>query len=150
MHYVTKTESRVFKPADITGEDRPQPGPARWQPDNGSAYRYWGGKRAGKGEELTADDELWCELVLNGIGGRTIAEAQERISFTEFHKWLAYRQKRGSFHMGMRMERAGALIASFLANQVRDKNSPPVSFYDFAPYHDEPVISMEQAMENWT
>jgi hypothetical protein len=27
---------------------------------------------------------FWCELVMNGIGGRTIAEAQERMSLREF------------------------------------------------------------------
>lgn len=87
--------------------------------------------------------------MLSGVGGNTIAKAQESISFAEFQKWLAYREKRGSFNVGMRVERAGALIAAFLANQSLGKGSQPVSFYDLAPYHDEPILSMEQAMETW-
>jgi len=87
--------------------------------------------------------------VLNGIGGRTIAEAQESISYPEFLQWMAYRQKRGSLNTGMRVERAGALVATLLANKDRKKDSQPVSFYQFAPHHDEPQLSLGQAMEEW-
>ena len=87
--------------------------------------------------------------MLNGIGGRTIAEAQESISYPEFLQWMAYRHRRGSLNAGMRMERAGAMVATLIANQHRKKDSPPVSFYQFAPHHDEPQLSLEQAMEEW-
>ena len=36
---------------------------------------------------------MWHELVLCGIGGRTIAEAQQRLSYTEFFAWVRYRRK---------------------------------------------------------
>lgn len=87
--------------------------------------------------------------MLNGVGGRTIAEAQSVIGYTEFHKWMSYRQKRGSFNQGLRIERAGALIATLLKNQNLAKGNQPVSFYDLAPHHDEPELSMEEAMEKW-
>lgn len=90
---------------------------------------------------------MWCELVLNGIGGRTIAEAQERISYPEYLTWLKYRQKRGSLNTGLRVERGAALLASLYAN-AHSKDGG-YQLHDFAPYHDAPAISLEQAMERW-
>lgn len=87
--------------------------------------------------------------MLCGVGGNTIAQAQQNISYVEFLDWVQYRRKRGSLNTGMRMERGTALIATLIANQNRRKDSQPVSFYRFAPHHDEPVVSMEDAMENW-
>lgn len=87
--------------------------------------------------------------MLCGIGGNTIAQAQQNISYVEFLDWVQYRNRRGSLNPGMRVERAGAMVATLIANQNRKKDSSPVSFYRFAPHHDEPVVSMEDAMENW-
>jgi hypothetical protein len=84
---------------------------------------------------------------LNGVGGRTIAEAQERISYPEFIAWARYRAKRGSLHPGMRIERGAALLASLYANSHSKQGG--YSLTDFAPYHDEPVVSLDQAMESW-
>lgn len=84
-----------------------------------------------------------------GIGGRTIAEAQRNLSYVEFLDWVEYRRKRGSLNQGMRIERAGALVATVLANIHRDSKKQPVSFYNFAPHHDEPQLSLEQAMTEW-
>jgi len=92
---------------------------------------------------------VWHELVLNGIGGRTIAEAQESISAVEFAKWMAYRRKRGTMNLGMRVEAGSAMIASLTANQARKKDSKAFSFYDFAPNHDQPEVSLEEAMKEW-
>lgn len=84
-----------------------------------------------------------------GIGGRTIAEAKSRISYPEFLQWVTYRRRRGSLNPGMRTEHGAAMVATILSNVNRQKDSPPVSFYNFASHHDEPVISMEEAMEMW-
>lgn len=92
---------------------------------------------------------MWHELVLNGIGGRTISEAQESISAVEFAKWVVYRQKRGSLNAGLRIEAGTAMLASLTANLNRKKDSRAFSFYDFAPHHDEPKVSLEQAMNTW-
>jgi len=92
---------------------------------------------------------VWHELVLNGIGGRTIAEAQESISAVEFAQWMMYRSKRGSLNVGLRAEAGAAMIASLTANLNRKKDSKAFSFYDFAPNHDQPQVSLEQAMESW-
>lgn len=71
------------------------------------------------------------------------------MSYAEFLSWMAYRRKRGSFNQGMRVERGTALIATILHNVNRKKDSEPVSFFKFAPYHEEPAISKEEAMEKW-
>lgn len=86
---------------------------------------------------------------MNGIGGRTIAEAQEVLSYTEFRIWLAYRQKRGTLNLGMRVERGSALLATLYANAHRGKDVEPFKLYDFAPHHEEPPVTIEQAMERW-
>ena len=56
-------------------------------------------------KKLTPADEVWHELVLNGVGGSTIAEAKERLSYAEYRAWVAYlKDKRGSLHPGHRLE----------------------------------------------
>ncbi|RTY47437.1 phage tail protein [Enterobacter hormaechei subsp. steigerwaltii] len=99
---------------------------------------------------------MWCELVLNGIGGRTIAEAKERLSFCEFQQWVQYRQKYGNLNLMMRTEWGAALVSSVLANVNRTKNTPAFSIADFAPHiaavereaANEP-IKLEDAMRTW-
>jgi hypothetical protein len=87
---------------------------------------------------------------MNGIGGRTIAEAQERMSLPEFRMWLKYRQKYGNLNPMMRVEWGAALISSVLANVNRGKNTPAFSVTDFAPHmEDAAPISLEEAMQEW-
>lgn len=83
-----------------------------------------------------------------GIGGRTIAEAKQNISYPEFLDWLQYRRKRGSLHIGMRIESAVAVLASLYAN----RNSKGIKFspLDFMPHADEVPITLEDAMKNWS
>lgn len=84
---------------------------------------------------------------MNGIGGRTIAEAQINMSHNEFLTWLKYRQKRGSLNLGLRVERGSALLASMYAN-IKSKDGW-YKIHDFAPHHDQPEITLEEAMERW-
>ncbi|EAR2628810.1 phage tail protein [Salmonella enterica] len=99
---------------------------------------------------------MWCELVLNGIGGCTIAEAKVRLSFREFQQWIQYRQKYGNLNPMMRTEWGAALVSSVLANVNRTKNTPAFSIADFAPHiaavereaANEP-IKLEEAMRTW-
>ena len=86
---------------------------------------------------------------MNGIGGRTIAEAQERLSHAEFWTWVQYRARRGSLHLGMRVERGAALLATLYHNAHAKE---PKELWEFMPYADQPPpapISLEEAMENW-
>lgn len=84
-----------------------------------------------------------------GVGGRTIAEAQERISYPEFLQWAKYRAKRGSLNAGMRIERGAALLSTLYANAHRKEHAPAFQLHDFAPYHDRPELTLEEAMKSW-
>ncbi|WP_154065090.1 phage tail assembly protein T [Klebsiella variicola] len=87
---------------------------------------------------------------MNGIGGHTIAEAQERMSRREFLVWLKYREKYGPLNIMMRTEWGAALVATVLANINRGKKSPPFKISDFALHINEGPISLEDAMNSWT
>lgn len=113
----------------------------------GAAVGDCRGQRRGKDEGLTIEDEFWCELVLNGIGGRTVAEAKERLSYLEYLQWIRFRNKRGSLNSGFRVEIAIAQLCALFAN-VNSKNGN-YKLHDFAPHMDEPVISLEDAMKLW-
>ncbi|HBM3132035.1 TPA: phage tail protein [Klebsiella michiganensis] len=86
---------------------------------------------------------------MNGIGGRTIAEAQERMSLREFQVWVKYRNKFGQLNSMMRTEWGASLVASVLANINKSKNSPPFKISDFAPHINEVSVSLEEAMKTW-
>ena len=85
--------------------------------------------------------------MLSGVGGSTIAEAQERLSYREFLSWMKYRNKRGSLNIGMRVERGSALLATLFANS-KSKNGG-FKIFDFMPHEDEPAIDLTAAMETW-
>ncbi|AVF54207.1 hypothetical protein AL527_02915 [Pseudomonas fulva] len=65
---------------------------------------------------------------------------------------MKFRERRGSFHLGMRVERGVALLASILANQGRDPQRRPQPFTpdDFTPHADRDPVSLERAMEEWS
>ncbi|SXF83111.1 phage tail assembly protein T [Klebsiella variicola] len=86
---------------------------------------------------------------MNGIGGRTIVEAQERMSLREFQVWIKYRNKHGPLNIMMRTEWGAALVSSVLANINKSKNTPPYKVSDFAPHINEASISLEDAMKSW-
>lgn len=86
--------------------------------------------------------------MLAGVGGRTIAEAQERLSVQEFQSWARYRAKRGSLNLGMRVERGAALLATLYANAHSKQGGYKI--FDFMPHEEEPPVSLEQAMGAWT
>lgn len=56
--------------------------------------------------------------MLNGVGGCTIAEAKERLTYEEAMQWARYRAKRGSFNIGRRIECSSALVAYMIGNSV--------------------------------
>jgi len=55
-------------------------------------------------------------------------------------------------NLGMRVERGAALLASMLANQVRDSKRRPEPYTpdDFMRHGDQVVASLELAMATWT
>lgn len=86
--------------------------------------------------------------MLCGIGGRTIEEAQTRLSFAEVRSWAEYRRKRGSLHVGMRVEHASALLAQIIANRYRKQGAEPFKMSDFGPHIDEPELTVDD-LKNW-
>jgi hypothetical protein len=85
---------------------------------------------------------------LCGIGGKTIAEAKENISYSELMQWIQYRNKRGSLHVGMRVEQSIALLASMYAN-AHSKKGVTWKMVDFMAHADEEVISLDDALKSW-
>lgn len=80
-----------------------------------------------------------------GIGGRTIEEAQNNISYEEFCGWVEYRSMRGSFNFAMRNEHDLAMIIQLFANRYRKEGTMPFTVYDFAPHLDRP----EPTLDDW-
>jgi len=62
-------------------------------------------------------------------------------------RWAAYRNKRGSFNIGMRVEEGCAVLATVYANSKSSKSKFKVT--DFMPHMEEPAISQEEAMDLW-
>lgn len=87
--------------------------------------------------------------MLAGIGGRTIEEAQRRLSYAEVQQWAAYRAKRGGFNLGLRIERATGLLATLYANAHRQQSAEPYQLWDFLPHEDAPPLTIEEAMKRW-
>ncbi|WP_316250864.1 hypothetical protein [Acinetobacter variabilis] len=80
---------------------------------------------------------------MNGVGGRTIAEAKLSMTNAEVSQWAALRNKRGSLFTGRRIEQAiGALMALYAQNKV--KEGVEISPYDYMPHEDEPELSFEE------
>lgn len=86
---------------------------------------------------------------MNGIGGRTISEAQERMSHREYQMWVKYRNKYGSLNVMMRTEWGAALVASVMANIKKSPNTPIFKISDFAPHVKKNPISLEEAVKSW-
>jgi len=88
-------------------------------------------------------------LVLNGIGGRSIAEARECLSIREFQLWSVYRAKRGSLNVAGRMDAAAGMLAALFVNSNRKPGTAAFKSTDFMPHVDAQPISLEEAMKQW-
>jgi hypothetical protein len=86
-------------------------------------------------------------LVLNGVGGRTVEEAQRNMSHAEFLSWVRFRNKRGSLFTGRRIEQ---MIASWMAlyANAHSKNGG-YNMFDFALHEEEPEWTLDRAMKEW-
>lgn len=86
---------------------------------------------------------------MNGIGGRTIAEAQANMTYPEFIVWCKFRRKRGSLHLGMRTEESIARFTALYANSKTREGAQRLHAEDFAPHMDPRIITLEEAMGTW-
>ena len=96
---------------------------------------------------MTEVEEFWHELVLCGIGGKTIDEAKRTLSYQEAQQWSRYRAKRGGLNFALRLEKQLSVFYK-LYTDVHTKNGG-FKIYDFTPFEDEPEITLKQAMEQW-
>lgn len=82
--------------------------------------------------------------MLHGIGGRTIAEAKERLTYREALDWIAYLRKRGTLHTGMRLEAGFALLASLIVQT----NGGKARMQDFMPHaREDEAVTPESVLK---
>lgn len=67
---------------------------------------------------------------MNGIGGRTIAEAQQNMTLVEARHWAQYIRRHGGLNTAERVEQAAALICATGAQLMGNKK---VKVNDFLP-----------------
>lgn len=66
---------------------------------------------------------------------------------------MKFRKRRGSLHLGMRVERSVAMLAALTANLHRnpEKRPVPYSWTDFALHEDDDrPISLAEAIASWS
>ena len=80
--------------------------------------------------------------MLNGVGGASVAEAKERISYAEALQWQAYVEKRGTINLGLRLEVGFALLAWTINRALGGK----AEMSDFMPHFDEPDATLADVM----
>lgn len=82
---------------------------------------------------------MWHELVLCGVGGKTIAEAKANMSYHEAQQWFAYAKRSGGLRHNDR------LLAT-IATQINRLSGGEAEVGDFLPnmraQHDETVADM--------
>ena len=87
--------------------------------------------------------------MLNGVGGRTIAEAKDNITYSEYIEWVKYRNLRGSFSIPRRVEQAVASMCMMIGNvNGGKKGGQPYSATDFMPHEIMPEPEVDE--ENYT
>jgi hypothetical protein len=67
---------------------------------------------------------------MNGIGGRTIAEAQQNMTLVEARQWAQYMRRHGGLNIAERVEQAAALICATGAQLMGNKKA---KVNDFLP-----------------
>lgn len=87
--------------------------------------------------------------MLAGIGGKTIAEAKERISYPEFLEWVAFRKKHGPLCMQLRVERLAAAQMFQFSRANSKSQSQTVDDFMLWSRKEDQEVSLEQAMEEW-
>lgn len=83
--------------------------------------------------------------MLNGVGGRTVFEAKERLTYAEAMDWFAFIRKRGSINQGMRMEGLIAQLSMVLcaAHGLKKKGGGDFTMADFMQHAEQPGLTIE-------
>lgn len=80
--------------------------------------------------------------MLAGIGGRTVEEAKQRMTYAEFRDWLRYREKVGPLNHLQRLDYAAAMLASVVNRSAGGRAEPS----DFIPDYDQSPATPEDFM----
>lgn len=67
------------------------------------------------------------------IGGRTVEELKDEMTYEEFQTWETYRERRGTLHHGVRLEWLFARLSLQVAQALGAKDA---KFTDLLRYHD--------------
>lgn len=103
-----------------------------------------GGALEKKARELTAADEVHCELVLAGVAA-SLADAEE-LPGDDFDVWLAYRRKHGPLTDGRRIDVGFAKLCWIVRAALGDKKVTPETFMpQYGPPKAEPDGPQEPA-----
>lgn len=84
--------------------------------------------------------------MLNGVGGRSIAEAKHQLSYKEVLLWKAYYERYGSLNVNRRLQCELAEIKAMFATKLGVEN---VDIYDFMPNEDAPLISFDEMKQQY-
>lgn len=88
---------------------------------------------------------------MNGIGGRTILEAQHNMTLSEYGRWLQFRKQFGPLNSIKRLDEVVAQLGTILsALAARKKILQP---HDFAPWlrdRDDEELTLEEAFQTLT
>lgn len=88
--------------------------------------------------------------MLNGIGGKTIAEAKNNLTIQEAREWAEYVRVNGSLNIGKRLEWGFALVAHLIALSGKIKISGQDPTMDhFMPHKKQKPISLDDAIASW-
>lgn len=87
--------------------------------------------------------------MLNGVGGRTVAEAKASVSYAEFLEWCKFRSMYGSLHIGMRVDRAvSRAMAAHFNTMSKGKKFKPLEFSPFDVAKEKVDVDDPEAMFN--
>lgn len=84
--------------------------------------------------------------MLAGIGGRTIEEAKQRMTYAEFRDWMRYREKVGPLNHLQRADYRTALLASVVNRSMGGR----AEITDFLPDYDQTPASPEDVFRLFT
>lgn len=71
--------------------------------------------------------------MLNGVGGRTIAEAKARMSYVEARTWFAYIKKNGPLNVGRKLEATLEYHLAQVCTVVNRSQGGKAQMEDFMP-----------------
>lgn len=81
--------------------------------------------------------------MLNGIGGRTIAEAKKNMTHRESLQWVEYIRQRGSLNIARRIEKQIEFSVALLCATVNNSAGGKAKVKDFLPAEKAPETYAE-------